>query len=197
MNIFFTSDQHFGHSNIINLCSRPFKDVDEMNEALVDNYNAVVGPKDFVYHLGDFALGKIHTSLAHGRRLNGRKALIVGNHDRCFAGGKKSGGKTPQEWESVYRDEAGFSHLDTGDVDVYLRGMNLRLSHFPPVSVFSDDVRHIEARPEAPSSGLLLHGHVHTEWKTQGQWVNVGVDAWGMRPVSLDEIHEYYEEVVE
>ena len=55
MNTFFTSDQHYGHAMILEYCNRPFADVQTMNETLVDNHNAVVGKKDTVYHLGDFA----------------------------------------------------------------------------------------------------------------------------------------------
>ena len=54
---FFTSDTHFGHANIINLCNRPFKDVNHMNDMLVENWNSVVSDDDTVFHLGDFALG--------------------------------------------------------------------------------------------------------------------------------------------
>ena len=55
--IWFTSDTHFSHCNIIKYCNRPFKDVDEMNKILIQNWNNVVRPDDIVWHLGDFALG--------------------------------------------------------------------------------------------------------------------------------------------
>ncbi len=54
-NIWFTSDTHFGHANIIRFCDRPFKDIQEMNERLIANWNAVVRPGDSVYHMGDFS----------------------------------------------------------------------------------------------------------------------------------------------
>ena len=52
--VFFTSDTHFYHANIINFCKRPFANVETMNEALIENWNAVVGANDIVFHLGDF-----------------------------------------------------------------------------------------------------------------------------------------------
>lgn len=55
--VFFTSDTHFNHANIIRFCNRPFKDVSHMNEAIISNWNRVVGPEDIVFHLGDFCLG--------------------------------------------------------------------------------------------------------------------------------------------
>lgn len=54
---FFTSDTHFGHANIIRFCKRPFENVEEMNEALIENWNKVVSDDDTVFHLGDFAFG--------------------------------------------------------------------------------------------------------------------------------------------
>jgi calcineurin-like phosphoesterase family protein len=81
MTVFFTSDQHYGHTNIIRFCARPFADVSAMNEALIARHNAVVGPDDDVWHLGDFVFkGDVAATLV---RLNGRHRLVAGNHDRC------------------------------------------------------------------------------------------------------------------
>lgn len=55
--VFFTSDTHFTHANIIRFCSRPFKNVEEMDETMIANWNRVVGENDIVFHLGDFCMG--------------------------------------------------------------------------------------------------------------------------------------------
>lgn len=80
-NIWFTSDHHFGHKNILVFEpeARPFKTVEEMNETLIDRWNSVVRKGDIVYHLGDFAFGKHNICIAE--RLNGKKRLVLGNHD--------------------------------------------------------------------------------------------------------------------
>lgn len=81
----FVSDTHFGHSNILNFKNydgspvRTFKDVDEMDEHMVSQWNSVVGEFDRVYHLGDVAINKKHLGILE--RLNGKKVLIKGNHD--------------------------------------------------------------------------------------------------------------------
>lgn len=76
--IFFTSDQHFNHKNIITYCNRPFQSVKEMNDTMIEKWNAVVSPSDTVYILGDF----IYNSDEHiVSLLHGEKILILGDHD--------------------------------------------------------------------------------------------------------------------
>ncbi len=78
MKIFFTSDTHFGHANIIKYCNRPFESVNQMDEVLINNWNSVVRPDDEVYHLGDFSFAD---PKKYVYRLNGKIHLIKGNHD--------------------------------------------------------------------------------------------------------------------
>lgn len=79
--IFFTSDHHFGHRNIIKFSNRPFASVEEMDAALIKRWNDKVGPDDEVYHLGDVGLTS-NTNLATIlEQLNGKIYLIKGNHE--------------------------------------------------------------------------------------------------------------------
>lgn len=83
--IWLISDTHFGHANIVTFSGRdggllrPFGTAAEMDETIVERWNAVVRPGDHVYHLGDVAMRKEH--LVTVKRLNGRKRLVRGNHD--------------------------------------------------------------------------------------------------------------------
>ena len=79
---FFTSDQHWGHSGIIDSCARPFADTGEMDRAMIEAWNSVVQPDDEVWFLGDFA-HRCEPDYARKifDKLNGHKSLIVGNHD--------------------------------------------------------------------------------------------------------------------
>ncbi len=81
MAVFFISDTHFGHANIIRTCKRPFDGVAEMDDAIVSRWNACVGPSDTVYHLGDFCYRNSRAADAYVRELNGEIHLIAGNHD--------------------------------------------------------------------------------------------------------------------
>ena len=78
---FFISDTHFGHRGIIQYeaINRPFQTLEEHDEALIANWNNTVKPDDKVYHVGDFCLNR--RSLSVAKQLNGRKLLIMGNHD--------------------------------------------------------------------------------------------------------------------
>lgn len=82
--IYFTSDPHYGHANVIRYCARPFRDVQEMNEALINNWNSVVTQDDTVYVLGDFSLGFSEVE-RYSSRLLGKKFLIPGNHDKLHS----------------------------------------------------------------------------------------------------------------
>lgn len=81
INTWFTSDHHFGHAKILEFepNARPFSSLEEMHEALISRWNEVVKPKDTVWHLGDFCFGRNNIGIA--TMLNGRKNLILGNHD--------------------------------------------------------------------------------------------------------------------
>ena len=80
-NLFFTSDTHFNHQRIISFCDRPFENVEQMNEALIYNWNNTVGAKDIVFHCGDFVFGGSEAWHKILSRLNGKIYLILGNHE--------------------------------------------------------------------------------------------------------------------
>ena len=96
--IFMISDTHFGDDgSIVKYEGRPFRNGEEMREALIANWNQTVGPQDTIYHLGDFASGlKREEIKSILQRLQGRKILIMGNHDRDF---------TVRDWYSMGFDE--------------------------------------------------------------------------------------------
>ncbi len=158
MAILFTSDTHFGHTNIIKYCDRPYADVEEMNQAMIDRWNEVVTFKDTVYHLGDFAFGPVCFVEKCRKKLNGKVILIHGNHDRI---GKETLSKIFTECYSKTR--------------IKLGEQTLHLSHHP-------------IQTEDGSADYYLNGHVHTRWITEGRRVNVGVDVWNFKPVTWGEI---------
>ena len=81
-NVFFTSDTHFSHENIIKYCNRPFSSVEEMNETIITNWNNVITPNDTVFHLGDFGFGSTGNLAEIKYRLNGNIEFVCGSHDK-------------------------------------------------------------------------------------------------------------------
>jgi calcineurin-like phosphoesterase family protein len=191
---YFTSDTHFGHERIITLCNRPYSSVEEMNESIIDNWNAVVRPSDIVYHLGDVALGTISASLPLVARLNGRKILVPGNHDRIFSGEKiKQFERFFPEYQKVFAEV-----LPEQYPSYFGGGRWAMLCHFPYSGDSHGEDRHADKRPV--DEGLpLIHGHVHNTnipgtdipWRQNGRQFNVGVDVNNYTPVSEDEIAEW------
>ena len=118
--IFLIGDTHFSHFNIIKYCNRPFDDAKQMNEELIKNWNSVVSKHDIVYVLGDFALCGKEEIIKVTQQLNGRKRLILGNHDKASL-------------ETYYR--AGFEYVYNHPIileDFYI------LSHYPQTYVQKD-----------------------------------------------------------
>ena len=184
---YFTSDTHFGHANIIKYCNRPFKDVSHMNEVLIANWNAVVGEDDVVYHLGDVALGPWTEWDGILTRLNGRKVLVVGNHDRIFEGESEKQRDRFAEHYAKWFDEIhhGYAITNVGDHFPIM-------SHFPYEADHTNDARYMEFRPK-DEGNVLIHGHTHenniVSRSAKGTLqIHVGADAWEYTPVSEDQI---------
>jgi calcineurin-like phosphoesterase family protein len=151
--------------------------VGSMDRALVDAWNDTVSTADDVWVLGDFALGKIAETLPVVAELKGRKVLLAGNHDRCWAPHR---GATA--WTERYL-EAGFSEVHQGTIRLRIGKKSVSASHFPYRGDSHDEDRFSDHRP-ADRGQWLLHGHVHERWRQRGRMINVGVDAWNFAPVS-------------
>jgi len=186
--MFFTSDTHFSHTNIIRYCDRPFRDTDHMDEEIIRRWNETVSPEDIVFHLGDIALGPIDKSLPKIARLNGYKVAVLGNHDRPFMRAGKADeiewwGRYLEVFDEVWPWEGG---------QVKIAGEIFDVSHFPYTGDHTPTDRHAEHRRE--DKGFpLIHGHTHTTdrltYSSEGTpQIHVGQDAWDFRPVSEDEI---------
>ncbi|MBP1182967.1 metallophosphoesterase family protein [Methylobacterium sp. PvR107] len=155
MAVFFTADTHFGHAGILHACKRPFASIQEHDSLLIEAWNATVAPGDTVYHLGDFALGPAEAAEKVFRRLNGRKCLIAGNHDRR-------------------NRKLAWAEQHEGIREVSVEGKHLVLCHYP-----------MRSWPRAFRGSLHLYGHTHGKLPGTTQSCDVGVDVWGYRPVSL------------
>lgn len=173
--IYFTSDWHIQHKNIINFCQRPFKDIDEMAEALFYNYHSVVKDNDTVFFVGDLTI-KNNTKWIECvgdfyKQLKGKKFLILGNHDKF---------KTHD-----YIEYFGFESVTKY---IYSKENGFYIIHDPSKCDFLDDLH-----------SIIIHGHIHhptpfvlfsEEYGRLNNYhtYDCGVDANDFFPISLNEI---------
>ena len=78
---YFTSDEHYGHNNIIKYCDRPFNNIQEMNKELIERSNSIVNENDILIHAGDFTLGNKEEAYGYISKLKGRHIFLRGSHD--------------------------------------------------------------------------------------------------------------------
>lgn len=167
---------HFGHNNILRFDNRPFESSAEMDEALIERWNRKVQPEDAVYVIGDAFWKNEEDSISIMKRLNGKKFLIKGNHDRIH-------GRLGNEWVSVN------DILEI--VDCYRRVV---MCHYPMMFYNGQH-----------NGAYMLYGHVHNsrEWLLVEKWrkelacnqipnkiINVGcmLDYMNYEPRTLDEL---------
>lgn len=179
--VFFTSDTHFNHGNIIEYCQRPFKNVDAMNEKIINNWNSVVGEDDIVFHLGDFCLGGSAEWNKVLDRLNGHIYLTYGNHDL-----KNIRQRVSDRFEYVGMQ----MRIEIGKQKIYL-------NHYPFLC-FEGGYKDV----------WQLFGHVHTRKNNTGvdagrlQYLyptqyDVGVDNNDFTPVSYEQVRSIIKKQIE
>lgn len=176
MTTFFTADNHWHHVNVIKFCGRPFRDVTDMDEAMIRNWNQVVGVADVVYHLGDFTLAGPEAATKLIRRLNGCIIFLDGrhHHDRHW----QKSMVTLVPGQLAVRSASGhpaqvvssLCTLKFGDVAV-------ALCHYP---VEEWDRKHYDS--------IHLHGHSHGKSRIVPNRYDVGVDVNDFTPVTLEQI---------
>lgn len=166
MTDWFSSDWHLGHHNIIKYSGRPFKDVEEMNEALIANHNRFVKPEDNFYFIGDFAFCTPEQAQKYLDRMNGTKHFIYGNHDK---GNKHlKGWASVSPYKEIYCEDEGEKHF------VVLCHYSFRVWN------------------KSHHGAYNFYGHSHGSLPTIcNRATDVGVDCWDYHPVSFAELRKY------
>lgn len=190
--IFFTSDWHIGHANVIKFDNRPFNDLEHMHKQLIINYNKQVKDGGVCYFLGDINIGSAEIGRSVISQLNGTKILILGNHDKGS--------------ESSYN--LGFDVV-LNSASFVLQNQRVTMSHCPLKGVFREDMTEYSHKGNnwhgefknlnytVENEGQFhLHGHIHSpnggkSKRILGRQFDVGVSANNYRPVHLNEIESW------
>ena len=174
--IYFTSDLHFYHENIIKAVNRPFDNAEQMNTTLIKNWNDRVRPNDEIYILGDFTMKGYTFATETLCQLKGRKHLIKGNHDKFS--------DSPHFEKYLFESISDYKQIDY---------MNTKfiLFHYP-ILEWNHFFR----------GSIHLHGHQHnkSEYNLENlrkgiKRYDVGVDANNMTPISADEIIAFFKNI--
>lgn len=203
MKTYYTADPHAGHVNMTkagkDLCGRPFADVAEMNDALLDGINSTVGSVNRLVILGDVLMGKFEESLEWLGAIRAAEIILIpGNHDKWSLAYHQKG---DAEAQARRREQAMFRYEVNNRIVTFRdekpsvwAGKELfetsgpladtLFSHYPyQGDSHSDEDRFAFLR--ARDYGLpIIHGHVHTEWRINGRQFNVGVDVNNFKPVA-------------
>jgi calcineurin-like phosphoesterase family protein len=174
--IHFISDTHFSHRRICEYSGRPFSSVEEMNEALITNWNQRVQPTDTVYHLGDFSFSSYDEFKRLIHRLHGKIHIILGNHDKMII----------QHREELLATK--WKHPGIGSIQYYLElkaeGQLFCLFHYG-----------CRVWRNSHHGSIMLYGHSHGSLPPHGKSVDVGVDCKEItpdyRPISITEVIAY------
>lgn len=171
--IYFTSDTHFGHNKEFIFKERGFDTVEEMNAAIIKNWNSVVQPDDVVYLLGDVMLGENIAGIKCLKQLNGQIHLLFGNHDT------NTRQKLYTECPNIFI--RGYATI------IKIQGYNFYLSHYPTIVANEDS----DLPPKRQV--INLYGHTHQKenfYNDIPTMYHVGMDSHNNTPVSLDTIIE-------
>jgi calcineurin-like phosphoesterase family protein len=178
-NIFFISDLHVGHKNVLKFDKRPFVDTDEMHTEMIKRWNSVVADDDIVYYLGDLAFARDELTKWFIYSLKGKIHFILGNHDKMKDIVKLG------RWESVH--EYGTEINVKDDDSIGSRGSNgyqrIIMSHYP---IFSWNKAHY--------GSWHLHGHCHGSLMVSQQdyykrkVMDVGCNVIDYTPISYEKV---------
>lgn len=158
---YITADLHFWHKNTLVYYpeKRPFKNIEEMNESLISEWNENVSDGDTIYFLGDFSFKGFQATEEMLKRLNGKKIMIIGNHDK----------KLRHLYEKYFDEVHDYLEFD-------YNGTKLCMMHFP-----------LACWNCAARGSVMLHGHTHGVYKGVGRILDVGYDSLG-KIMKLDDV---------
>lgn len=165
---FYIADPHFGHERIIEICNRPFTDVEDMNKQLIEKWNSKVTNEDTVYILGDFCFKMSkQDAIKILKQLNGKKILVRGNHDK-YAG--------QRDFDECFEKVCDYLQVAEDKLQIIL-------SHYPIIDYAG-----------MYYGAKMIYGHIHDKYVRHKNMYCVSVECVNYEPVTLKEIEDIYKD---
>lgn len=171
--IFFSSDYHFGHKNVIKFANRPFASVEEMNEEMINRHNSVVRANDLLYIIGDFSFLPVDKTVEILKRMKGAKIFVPGNHDKVM---------NHQDVRNCFQHFYPYDchpQIKIEDASAIGGYQTIVLNHFA-----------MKVWNKSAHRSFHLYGHSHGSMPDDinSLSMDVGVDCWDYYPVSYEQV---------
>ena len=168
MKNYFIADLHLGHQRIIDMCNRPFEDIEDMKYKLIDNWNRKVTDEDTVYVLGDvcFKMSKPDV-IKVLKQLKGHKILVKGNHDK-YAG--------QRDFDECFDKVCDYMQIKEDKQQIIL-------SHYPIIDFAG-----------MYYGAKMVYGHIHNHYVPHTNMYCASVECINYEPVTLEELEEIYKD---
>lgn len=166
MKNYFIADLHFGHEKIIQMCNRPFKDINDMEQKLIENWNKKVNDEDTVYILGDFCFKMSkQDAIKILNQLKGKKVLVKGNHDK-YAG--------QRDFDKCFEKVCDYCQVNEDKLQIIL-------SHYPIIDYAG-----------MYYGAKMIYGHIHNKYVPHKDMYCASVECINYEPVTWAEIEHIY-----
>ena len=166
---YFIADLHFGHQNIINMCNRPFVDIEDMKHQLINKWNNKVSDNDTVYILGDLSFKMSKEEIIKIlKKLNGNKILIKGNHDKYIG---------QRDFDECFKEIHNYLQIVGENKEQII------LCHYPIIDFAG--MYH---------GAHMVYGHIHNKYIPHKNMYCASVECIDYEPVTFDEIKKIYKD---
>jgi len=183
-NIFFTSDYHLGHNNVIKFDNRPFKGLHDMHHTMIENWNSVVNEDSIIFYLGDYIYkGDVKIAKWFSSQIKGRIHFLMGNHDKYRVISSLN------RFEKIYGDDTalGGATIKVKDSDCKDGWQSIVMCHYPILSW-----------NKARYSAWHIHGHCHQNmtnnpnmsWFYDNKVIDAGCNGWNYTPISYQQVKD-------
>ena len=170
--ILFTSDEHYGHSNIIKFCNRPFSNVNEMDDILIKNHNKIANENTITVHIGDFSFHNVKIIIDIINQLEGKHLFISGCHDKILE----------NQWNKIISEcqqKLYTTRIPEPILNIKVDNISITCCHYA-----------MRRWPASHYDTWHLFGHTHCRLESYGKCFDIGVDCNNYKPYTFQDVEQ-------